>query len=43
MKNKLPKDQMQKHTHIVHTAKEQTAQQTYARIAQTGLVDPEHI
>ena len=39
VKNKLPKDQMQKHTHTVDTAKELTTQQTCSRMVQTRLTD----
>ena len=39
MKTKLPKNQMQKHTHLVHTAKWQTTQHTCAEMAQELLKD----
>ena len=40
VKDKLPKDQMQKLTHFVHTARELTTQHTFAGVAQTRLRDP---
>ena len=39
IKNKLPRDQMKKHTHTAHTAKELTTQQTCAGMAQPRLRD----
>ena len=40
MKNKLPNDQMQEHTHPVETAKEVTTQHTCCGMAQMRLKDP---
>ena len=42
VKKKLPKDQMQKHSHPVHTAEQLTTQKTWADadMAQTRLTDP---
>ena len=37
MRNKLPKEQMQKHTHHAHTTEELTIQQICAEMAQTWL------
>ena len=39
MKNKLLKDQMQNHIHLVHTAKELTTYQTCAVMAQTRPIN----
>ena len=39
VKSKQPRDQIQKHTHFVHTAKEVTTQQTSAGMAQMRPID----
>ena len=39
VKNNVPKDRMQKHTHLVNIAKELTTHQTCAGTAQTRLID----